>query len=134
MLVAAGDPEATVIADAPPANVFGVKAPVAMLEHLLVMYLYSNQPRHLGDFAAIVLSGKADLSKAERSLRDMHPSWARPGSAASRQRSRRRLLLHARIAGGEVEPLGLAAANRRRDMRLSSCRMQGGRDEPLLSL
>ena len=81
LLVAAGDPEATAIADAPRANVFGVKAPVAMLEHLLLMYLYSNQPRHLGDFAAIVQSGKADLSKAERMLREMHPemvpTWKR---------------------------------------------------------
>lgn len=73
LLVAAGDPEATVIGEAQPTAVFGAAAPVASLEHLLLLYLYSNQPRHLGDFASIVQSGRADLKKAERSLALMHP-------------------------------------------------------------
>jgi hypothetical protein len=73
LLVAAGEPESTVIAEAPEAQVFGTKAPVASLEHLLLMYLYSNQPRHLGDFARIVTTGDADLEKVERYLSDLHP-------------------------------------------------------------
>lgn len=73
LLVRAGDPEAAVIAEAPRAKVFGVTAPVATLEHLLLMYLYSNQPKHIGDFAAIVQSGRADLAQAKRALRRMHP-------------------------------------------------------------
>ena len=86
LLVAAGDPEATVIEEASSARVFGVAAPVATLEHLLLLYLYSNQPKHLGDFAAIVQSGKADLARAERSLAAMHPEmlgeWKRRVAAA----------------------------------------------------
>jgi len=81
LLVAAGDPEATVCDEAPRATVFGVEAPVAILEHLLLLYAYSNQPRHLGDFAAIVQSGRADLGAAERKLAAMHPEmlgeWSR---------------------------------------------------------
>lgn len=81
LLVAAGDPEATVIDEAPRARVMGVDASVATLEHLLLCYLYSNEPKHLGDFASIVRSGKADLARAERALRDMHaemlPEWKR---------------------------------------------------------
>jgi hypothetical protein len=73
LLVAAGDPEARVLGEADEAEVFGHRAPVATLEHLLLLYLYSNQPKHLGDFAAIVQSRAADLGRAERSLADMHP-------------------------------------------------------------
>jgi hypothetical protein len=73
LLVAAGDPEATVCEEAPAATVFGRKAPVATLEQLLLLYLYSSQPKHLGDFAAIVRSGRADLTATERKLADMHP-------------------------------------------------------------
>jgi nucleotidyltransferase DUF2204 len=72
LLVAAGDPEATVIEQASLARVFGVAAPAAGLEHLLLLYLYSNQPKHIGDFAAIVRSGRADLSRVERTLAGMH--------------------------------------------------------------
>lgn len=81
LLAANGNPETTVIREARPATVFGARAPVASLEHLLLLYLYSNQPRHLGDFASIVQSGKADLKKAGRLLREMHremvPDWNR---------------------------------------------------------
>jgi len=73
LLVAAGDPEATVLAQATEALVFGERAPVAELEHLLLLYLYSNQPRHIGDFATIVQSGKVDLARAEQLLRLTHP-------------------------------------------------------------
>ncbi|MCZ7647067.1 MAG: nucleotidyltransferase family protein [Planctomycetota bacterium] len=72
LLIAAGDPEWTVIGEATRSKVFGASAPVASLEHLLILYLYSNQPRHWGDFATIVQSGKADLKAAERQLRGMH--------------------------------------------------------------
>lgn len=72
LLIAAGDPEATAIDRASPTAVFGVRAPVATLEYLLLLYLYSNQPKHLGDFAAIVQSQLADLSRAERALALMH--------------------------------------------------------------
>lgn len=73
LLVAAGEPESTVVAEAPRATAFGVEAPVATLEHLLLMYLYSNQPRHLGDFARIVTESTADLGWVESYLRDVHP-------------------------------------------------------------
>jgi hypothetical protein len=104
LLVAAGDPEATVCEQAPIGTVFGVKAPVASLEHLLLLYLYSNQPKHLGDFAAIVTSGTADLRAAEQLLAQMHqemiPEWRRrvraaqapppaPRRPSARQRRRR---------------------------------------------
>ena len=88
LLVAAGEPEATVCDEAPRASVFGTEAPVATLEHLLLLYLYSNQPKHLGDFAAIVQSERADLGLAERKLADMHPEmlaeWKRRVEAALR--------------------------------------------------
>ena len=77
LLVAAGDPEATALEGAGRALVFGERAPVAKLEHLLLLYLYSNQPKHLGDFASIVQSERADLAKAERILAIMHPEMLR---------------------------------------------------------
>jgi len=73
VLVAAGEPESTVVAEAPKARAFGVDAPVATLEHLVLMYLYSNQPRHLGDLARIVTETNADLVAVERYLADVHP-------------------------------------------------------------
>jgi hypothetical protein len=74
VLVAAAEPESTVVAEAKPAEVFGVQAPVATLEHLLLMYLYSNQPKHLGDFARIVTDAPGvDLAAVERYLADVHP-------------------------------------------------------------
>jgi hypothetical protein len=73
VLVAAGEPESTVVAEAPLATAFGVRAPVATLEHLVLMYLYSNQPRHLGDLARIVTETRVDLEAVERYLRDVHP-------------------------------------------------------------
>lgn len=73
LLVASGEPESTVIAEAHEAAVFGATAPVAGLEHLLLLYLYSNQPRHLGDFARIVTDGQADLAEVRRYLEEVHP-------------------------------------------------------------
>ena len=71
-LVAAGEPESTVVAEASPASVFGVDAPTATLEHLVLMYLYSNQVRHQGDLARIVVETKVDLGEVERYLADVH--------------------------------------------------------------
>jgi hypothetical protein len=86
LLLATGNPEALVIAEASRANIFGARAPVASLEHLLLLYLYSNQPRHLGDFASIVQSGRADLKAAAKTLSDMHPQmlkeWRKRVNAA----------------------------------------------------
>jgi hypothetical protein len=73
LLVAAGEPESTVVAEAKRAPVFGVMAPVATLEHLALMYLYSNQPRHLGDFQRVVTESPVDLASVERYLADVHP-------------------------------------------------------------
>jgi len=73
LMIAAGEPEATVCEEAPRATVFGTQAPVATLEQLLLLYLYSNQPKHLGDFAAIVTSTRADLAETERTLASLHP-------------------------------------------------------------
>lgn len=73
VLVASGEPESTVVADATPARVFGATAPVATLEHLVLMYLYSNQPRHFGDLARIVTETDVRLDAVERYLADVHP-------------------------------------------------------------
>jgi hypothetical protein len=73
VLVAAGEPESTVVAEAPKARAFGADAPVATLEHLVLMYLYSNQPRHLGDLARIVTETDADLAAVEKYLAEVHP-------------------------------------------------------------
>ena len=73
LLVAAGEPESTVVAEATPARLFGTIAPVASLEHLVLMYLYSNQPRHIGDLARIVVETNVDLGKVGRFLEEVHP-------------------------------------------------------------
>lgn len=73
LLVAAGEPESTVVAEARRARIFGVMARVATLEHLVLMYLYSNQPRHLGDLARVVTETKVDLAAVERYLAEVHP-------------------------------------------------------------
>jgi hypothetical protein len=73
LLVASGEPESTVVAEATATSVFGVQAPTATLEHLVLMYLYSNQLRHHGDLARIVLESKVDLALVERYLAEVHP-------------------------------------------------------------
>ena len=73
LLVASGEPESTVVAEATATSVFGVKAPTATLEHLVLMYLYSNQLRHHGDLARIILETKVDLALVERYLAEVHP-------------------------------------------------------------
>ena len=73
LLVAAGEPESTVVAEAPIGKVFGVTAPVATLEHLALMYLYSNQPKHLGDFARVVTESRVDLRAVQEYLEAVHP-------------------------------------------------------------
>jgi hypothetical protein len=73
LLVASAEPESTAIAEASEATVFGIEAPVATLEHLVLMYLYSNQPRHLGDMARIVVETSVDLRAVERYLAEVHP-------------------------------------------------------------
>jgi hypothetical protein len=73
LLVAAGEPEATIVEEATFTSLFGTTAPVASLEHLVLMYLYSNQPRHFGDFARIVTETDVDLRKVMRFLEDIHP-------------------------------------------------------------
>jgi hypothetical protein len=73
LLVAAGEPESSVIDESKRTKVYGVTAPVASLEHLLLMYLYSNQPKHLGDFARIVVETDVNLLSIERYLQDVHP-------------------------------------------------------------
>lgn len=73
VLVASAEPESTVIAEATETSVFGIRARVATLEHLVLMYLYSNQPRHVGDLARIVVETTADLAAVERYLADVHP-------------------------------------------------------------
>lgn len=73
VLVASAEPETTVIAEAKQTEVFGVQAPVASLEHLILMYLYSNQAKHLGDFVRIVTEAPVDLVAVERYLADVHP-------------------------------------------------------------
>lgn len=72
LLVASGEPESTVVAEATRTSVFGVNAPTATLEHLVLMYLYSNQIRHQGDLARIVLETKVDVAEIERYLAEVH--------------------------------------------------------------
>jgi hypothetical protein len=73
LLVGSAEPESTVVAEATRAQVFGVEAPCATLEQLLLMYLYSNQPKHLGDFARIVTETEVDLAGVSRYLGEVHP-------------------------------------------------------------
>lgn len=73
VLVASAEPESTVVAEAKPARVFGVSAPVATHEHLVLMYLYSNQPRHKGDLARLLTDSPVDLKRVQRYLADVHP-------------------------------------------------------------
>lgn len=73
VLVTSGEPESSVIAEAPSAQLLGVRVPVATLEHLVLMYLYSNQPRHQGNLARIVTETKVNLGEVERYLADVHP-------------------------------------------------------------
>jgi hypothetical protein len=73
LLVASGEPESTVVAEATEASVFGVRVPVATLEQLVLMYLYSNQVRHQGDLARIVTDTDVELAAVERYLADVHP-------------------------------------------------------------
>ncbi|HSF18729.1 MAG TPA: hypothetical protein VLK65_24610 [Vicinamibacteria bacterium] len=73
LLVAAGEPESTVVAEASEASVFGTSAPVATLEHLLLMYFYSNEPRHLGDFARVVTESEVNLEEVTGYLSEVHP-------------------------------------------------------------
>jgi hypothetical protein len=73
LLVASGEPESTIVEEASKTDIFSTLAPVATLEHLLLMYLYSNQPRHLGDFARIVCEAEPDLGAVERYLAEVHP-------------------------------------------------------------
>ncbi len=136
LLVAAGDPEATAIDQALPAAVFGLRAPVATLECLLLLYLYSNQPKHLGDFAAIVQSRRADLAHAERALALMHEEmlaeWRSrvkqaqsPAPAPPRPPPRSRRAATA-IPGGEpVRPRG--PSRRTRGARTASTRSRSRR-------
>ena len=46
---------------------------MARAEHLLISYLYSNQPRHLGDFASIVQGRQVGLDQVRELLADIHP-------------------------------------------------------------
>lgn len=85
LLVAAGEPEATVVSEAPQSVVFGIRAPVATLEQLLLLYLYSNQPKHLGDFARIVTDTRVDIGAVERYLADVHPEMLREFSERVQQ-------------------------------------------------
>lgn len=73
LLVASAEPESTVVAEAKRARVFGTFAPVATLEQLILMYLYSNQVRHAGDLARIVTETEVDLARVERYLAEVHP-------------------------------------------------------------
>jgi hypothetical protein len=73
LLVASGEPQSTVVAEATEAPVFGVRVPVATLEQLVLMYLYSNQVRHHGDLARIVTDADVDLAAVERYLAEVHP-------------------------------------------------------------
>jgi hypothetical protein len=73
LLLAAGEPESTVLDEAPQSLIFGTRAPVATLEQLLLLYFYSKQPKHLGDFARIVTETGVDLVAVERYLDEVHP-------------------------------------------------------------
>jgi hypothetical protein len=58
---------------------------VATLEQLLTLYLYSNQPKHLGDFARIVTETRADIGAVERYLSEVHPEMLEEFAARVRQ-------------------------------------------------
>jgi hypothetical protein len=73
VLVGFGEPEFSLVDGATRMPAAGIEASVARAEHLLVSYLYSNQPRHTGDFAALVQSGELALPRVRELLADMHP-------------------------------------------------------------
>lgn len=73
VLVGFGEPEVSLIAEATVMQAAGVEARVARPEHLLISYLYSNQPRHLGDFASVAQSGQVTLAQLRGILSDTHP-------------------------------------------------------------
>lgn len=73
LLVGFGEPELTLLRGATRVQLAGIRPRVARREHLLLTYLYSNQPRHLGDFAAIVQQGKVSRAKARALLAELHP-------------------------------------------------------------
>jgi len=73
VLVGFGEPEFSLVDGATRMEAGGVEARVAREEHLLLSYLYSNQPRHLGDFASIVQGGRLTLPRVRELLGDMHP-------------------------------------------------------------
>ena len=56
-----------------------LRAGAAHLSHVarsktgVLMYLYSNQPRHLGDLARIVTETGVDLAAVEGYLSEVHP-------------------------------------------------------------
>ena len=44
---------------------------------MYVLHLYSNQPRHIGDLARIVVETNVDLGKVGRFLEEVHPEMLR---------------------------------------------------------
>lgn len=73
VLVGFGEPEVSLVREATRIQLSGTRAQVARREHLLIQYLYSNQPRHLGDFAALVQQGRVSLSRVRALVAKMHP-------------------------------------------------------------
>lgn len=73
LLVGFGEPELSLLRGATRVKLAGLRARVARPEHLLLSYLYSNQPRHLGDFASLVQGGKVDRAKVRSLLAELHP-------------------------------------------------------------
>lgn len=73
LLVGFGEPELSLLRGATRVMLAGIRPRVARREHLLLGYLYSNQPRHLGDFAALVQQGKLERARVRALLRELHP-------------------------------------------------------------
>ena len=73
MLVGFGEPELSLLSGATRVQLAGIRPRVARREHLLLSYLYSNQPRHLGDFAALVQQGKLARTRVRALLAELHP-------------------------------------------------------------
>lgn len=72
LLVGFGEPELSLLSGATRVQLAGIRPRVARREHLLLSYLYSNQPRHLGDFAALVQQGKLARTRVRALLAELH--------------------------------------------------------------
>lgn len=132
LLVGFGEPELSLLRGATRVRLGGLRPRVARPEHLLLSYLYSNQPRHLGDFASLVQGGKLDRAKVRALLGELHPEMLATFDRRWRRPSRRPRRRARRAAGGRPTRRGAGggASPRRRSASRGRRRPGAGRTRP----